>query len=102
MSQETIEHKNQKGLLEATKFCAGVDILLLIVWIFYNNLSQSFISSFLPGIVMTLLFSFIICVFSSLVYALQVKKLSWMAVIPLLTNITTTFVIMYLIQIKNR
>ena len=102
MSEEITEIKKHKGLSEAIRFCAVIDILLLVVFIFSDNLSKSFLAFVVPGIGVTLLFIFIICFFASLVYAIRFKKFSWIGFVPLLINVITIFSLIFLIQIKNR
>jgi hypothetical protein len=102
MSEEITENKKHKGLSETIRFCAVIDILLLVVFIFYNNLSRSFLAFVVPGFMVTLLFTFIICFFVSLVYAISFKKLSWKGFVPLLINTITIFSMIFLIQLNNR
>jgi hypothetical protein len=100
MAHKTALDDNQKGLFDTIKFCVSVDILFVIVWFFETNLSSSFIAVIIPGIVMALLITFCICFAVSLFYATRIKRLTWIAVIPLFINVITVLGIFYLIKLK--
>ena len=100
MKEKTSENKELKGLLEAIIFCAVIDLLLLSVLFFYNDLSNSFLALAVPGAFIALLFSFVICLIASLVYATKVIKLTWKAFVPLFINVSTILGMIYMIKTK--
>jgi hypothetical protein len=102
MEQKVSEAKDLNGLSGTIKFCCIVDLLLLFVWFFYKILGSSFIGFAIPGILIALLFTFLISCVVSLVYATRIKEFSWKALLPLSVNISTVSIIILLINIMSR